>query len=150
MRAGTEARAGWPAGGFTLIELIVVLVVLGLLAALVGPQLFDRVSGAKRETARAQLELFGIALDNYRLDNGVYPTTEQGLAALNSQPAAPPAPAHWRGPYLRKRVPDDPWGRPYLYTSPGTHDPRGYDLVSHGRDGGPGGTGEDADVASWE
>lgn len=150
MRPGSSARAGPAAAGFTLIELIVVLVVLGLLAALVGPQLFDRVSGAKQETTRAQLELFGIALDNYRLDNGAYPTTEQGLAALNARPGAPPAPSNWRGPYLRKQVPDDPWGQPYVYASPGTHDPNGYDLVSYGRDGEPGGTGEDADVASWE
>ncbi|MGH7556254.1 MAG: type II secretion system major pseudopilin GspG [Gemmatimonadota bacterium] len=150
MRGESPRRSVLPAGGFTLIELIVVLVVLGLLAALVGPQLFDRVSGAKWETARAQLELFGIALDNYRLDNGAYPTTEQGLATLNTRSTVPPAPSDWRGPYLRKRVPDDPWGRPYVYASPGTHDPRGYDLVSYGRDGEPGGTGEDADVASWE
>jgi general secretion pathway protein G len=136
--------------GFTLIELIVVLAVLGLLVALVGPQLFDRISGAKQETARAQIELFGLALDGYRLDNGQYPTTEQGLEALNARPEAPPTPTNWRGPYLRKRVPVDSWDKPYEYKSPGTHDPRGYDLVSYGRDGEPGGSGEDADVTSWQ
>lgn len=136
--------------GFTLIELIVVLVVLGLLAALVGPQLFDRISGAKQDTARAQIELFALALDGYRLDNGQYPTTEQGLEALNAKTAISPVPTNWRGPYLRKRVPDDPWGRRYVYASPGTHDAGGYDLVSYGRDGEPGGSGEDADVASWQ
>lgn len=136
--------------GFTLIELIVVLVVLGLLAALVGPQLFDRLSGAKSEAARAQIELFGLALDSYRLDNGQYPTTEQGLESLNTRPAIEPAPTNWRGPYLRKSVPLDPWNRPYHYAHPGAQDPQRYDLVSYGRDGEPGGSGEDADVTSWQ
>jgi general secretion pathway protein G len=136
--------------GFTLIELLVVLVVLGLLAALVGPRLFDRVSDAERKTAVAQIELFGLALDSYRLDNGRYPTTEQGLEALNQRPTTPPLPPNWRGPYLRKGVPEDPWGQAYVYTSPGVHSPTGYDLASLGRDGAPDGAGDDADVVSWE
>ncbi len=136
--------------GFTLIELLVVLVVLGLLATLVAPRLFDRLSGARQETARAQIELFGLALDNYRLDNHRYPTTEQGLAALERKPTIEPVPPRWRGPYLRKAIPEDPWGNRYVYRSPGSHDPEGYDLLSLGRDGEPGGTDEDADVTSWQ
>ncbi len=132
--------------GFTLIELLVVLVVLALLAALVGPQIVGRVSDARATAARTQLELLGLALDAYRLDNGSYPTTAQGLAALRARPARPPVPPAWRGPYLRKDVPADPWGRPYEYRSPGRRNPDGYDLVTLGRDGASGGTGEDADL----
>jgi general secretion pathway protein G len=146
--AGDRSRA--PIRGFTLIELLVVLIVLGLLAALVGPRLLERVSDAERKAAVAQIELFGLALDSYRLDNGRYPTTEQGLEALNHRPTTAPAPPNWRGPYLRKSVPDDPWGRRYVYTSPGVHNPTGYDLASLGRDGAAGGSGDDADVTSWE
>ena len=148
MTARRESSA--PIRGFTLIELLVVLVVLGLLAALVGPRLLERVSDAERKTAQAQIELFGLALDSYRLDNGRYPTTEQGLEALNRRPTTAPAPSNWRGPYLRKSVPDDPWGRPYVYTSPGVNNPTSYDLASFGRDGAAGGSGDDADVTSWE
>lgn len=148
MTARREARA--PIRGFTLIELLVVLVVLGLLAALVGPRLLERVSDAERKAAQAQIELFGLALDSYRLDNGRYPTTEQGLEALNRRPTTEPAASNWRGPYLRKSVPDDPWGRPYVYTSPGVRNPASYDLASFGRDGAAGGSGDDADVTSWE
>jgi general secretion pathway protein G len=132
--------------GFTLIELIVVIIVLGLLAGLVAPQIFGRVSEAKGVTAKTQIELLGAALDSYRLDNGGYPTTEQGLAALREKPAAGPVPANWRGPYLRKDSPLDPWGRPYVYTFPGARNKNGFDLLSLGRDGKPGGDGEDADV----
>lgn len=136
--------------GFTLIEILVVIIVLGLLAALVGPQIFGRVSEAKTATARTQIELLGLALDNYRLDNGSYPTTEQGLAALEERPTREPLPPNWKGPYLRKALPLDPWGRPYVYRSPGEHDPSGYDLATLGRDGQPGGTDEDADITSWK
>jgi general secretion pathway protein G len=132
--------------GFTLLELIVVIIVLGLLAGLVAPQIFGRVSEAKTTTARTQLELIGVALDNYRLDNGSYPTTEQGLQALREKPTRAPVPLNWRGPYLRKDVPQDPWDRPYLFAAPGQRNPTGYDLSSLGRDGKPGGTGEDEDV----
>ena len=136
--------------GFTLIEILVVIIVLGLLAALVGPRILGRVSEAKSATARTQIDLLGLALDNYRLDNGEYPTTEQGLAALQEKPSREPLPLNWRGPYLKKAVPLDPWGRPYLYKSPGEHNPTGYDLFTFGRDGQPGGEDEDADITSWQ
>ena len=132
--------------GFTLIELIVVIIVLGLLAGLVAPQIFGRVSEAKSVTAMTQIELLSAALDSYRLDNGGYPTTEQGLAALRDKPTAGPVPANWRGPYLRKDIPLDPWGRAYMYAIPSTRNKTGFDLLSLGRDGKPGGDGEDADI----
>src|SRR2546429_9993100 len=109
--------------GFTLIEVLVVIIVLGLLAALVGPRILGRVSEAKSATARTQIDLLGVALDNYRLDNGMYPATEQGLEALQEKPTREPVPLNWPGPYLKKAVPLDPWGRPYLYKSPGEHKP---------------------------
>ena len=136
--------------GFTLIEILVVIIVLGMLAALVGPRILGRVSEAKGAAARTQIELLGLALDSYRLDNGSYPTSEQGLAALNEKPAREPLPQNWRGPYLRKAIPADPWGRPFVYRSPGEANPTGYDLLTLGRDGQPGGNEEDADVASWK
>ena len=146
----TRARSAFhvprSAFGFTLIELLVVLVVIAVLAGLVGPMVFRNVGDAKVTAARAQLELFGLALDQYRLDNDYYPSTAQGLDALRTAPAGDPAARNWRGPYLRKPVPADPWGRPYTYRSPGEHSPTTYDLVSLGRDGRPGGEGEDADV----
>jgi general secretion pathway protein G len=136
--------------GFTLIEILVVITVIGLLAALVGPRILGRVSEAKSATAKAQLEMLGVALDNYRLDNGSYPTTEQGLTALQEKPSRDPAPLNWRGPYLKRTIPADPWGRPYVYRSPGEHDPAGNDLSTLGKDGQPGGEGEDADITSWK
>jgi general secretion pathway protein G len=132
--------------GFTLLELVVVIIVLGLLAGIVAPQIIGRLSEAKSTTARTQIELLSVALDGYRLDNGSYPTTEQGLAALREKPTRAPIPANWRGPYLRKTVPMDPWGRPYLYRVPGERNPSAFDLESLGRDGKVGGEGEDADV----
>jgi general secretion pathway protein G len=136
--------------GFTLIELLVVIIVLGLLAALVGPRILGRVSEAKTATAKTQVELLGAALDNYRLDTGAYPTTEQGLDALQKAPTREPIPLNWRGPYLKRDVPSDPWGRPYVYKSPGEHNPTSYDLSTLGRDGQPGGEGEDTDVLNWK
>ena len=136
--------------GFTLIEIMVVVIILGLLAVLVAPRVIGRLATAKDKTTRTQIEMLGTALDTYRLDNGVYPTTEQGLEALWTRPATPPAPRNWTGPYLRKRPPADPWGNPYVYRSPGQANPDGYDLLSLGRDGAPGGEGEDADLRSWE
>ena len=135
-----------PRRAFTLLEIIVVIIVLALLAGLVAPQIFGRVSEARGATARTQIELLGTALDNYRLDNGAYPATEQGLSALREKPTRAPVPANWRGPYLRKDVPNDPWGRPYIYRFPGERNATTYDLSSLGRDGRPGGTGEDADI----
>lgn len=139
-----------PRAGFTLIEVLVVIIVIGLLAGLVGPRILGRVSEARTATARTQIELLGLALDNYRLDNGSYPTTEQGLAALQEKPTREPAVPNWRGPYLRKAIPADPWGRPYGYTSPGRQSSSGYDLWTFGRDGQSGGEGDDEDVLSWK
>lgn len=130
--------------GFTLIELLVVVIIIGLLAALVGPRLFGRVGKSKQAAAQAQIELFGVALDNFRLDVGRYPTTEEGLQALQANPGHD----GWDGPYLKKEIPLDPWGRPYIYRSPGEHGE--YDLVSYGADGAPGGEGENADIVSWQ
>ena len=127
-----------------------VIVVITLLAAPVGPNVFRNLGMAKDATARSQIELFGAALDSYRLDNGRYPTTGQGLAALRTPPGTDPAPRNWRGPYLRKEVPLDPWGKPYVFVSPGEVNPTGYDLVSLGADGNAGGEGEDTDIVSWQ
>ena len=131
--------------GFTLVEILVVIIIIGLLAALVGPKLFGKVSMAKLKAAKAQIELFGSALDALRLDVGRYPTTEEGLKALREKPSGMEA---WRGPYLPKEIPLDPWGRPYVYKSPGTYGD--YDLISYGLDGTEGGEGENQDVVSWK
>jgi general secretion pathway protein G len=136
--------------GFTLIEILVVITVIGLLAALVAPMVFRNVGDAKLAATKAQIEIFGLALDTYRLDNDYLPSSAQGLEALRTLPSGEPAPRNWRGPYLKKAVPVDPYGHPYLYRSPGEANPASYDLLSLGRDGKPGGTGEDADVNSWE
>lgn len=130
--------------GFTLVELLVVMVMIALLAALVGPRLFPKVGKGKQSAAQAQIELFGQALDQLRLDTGRYPSTQEGLNALMTNPGM----EKWDGPYLKKSLPQDPWGKPYHYQCPGTHGD--YDLFSYGRDGSPGGDGEDKDVASWE
>ena len=132
--------------GFTLIELLVVIAVLGLLAGLVGPRIVGHVSDAKSTAARTQIDLLGVALDSYRLDNGSYPTTEQGLAALRDRPAREPVPTNWKGPYLRKAVPQDPWGRPYIYRVEPSQG-AAFELHSLGRDGKPGGEGEDTDLS---
>lgn len=136
--------------GFTLIELLVVITVIAILAGLVGPMVFRNVGDAKVSAARAQIELFALALDQYRLDNDFYPGTTQGLTALRDKPSGDPEARNWRGPYLRKAIPLDPWGRPYTYKSPGDVNHDSYDLLSLGRDGQLGGTGEDADVTSWD
>ncbi len=149
MRIGNRKRR-LDERGVTLLEVVVVVIILGLLAALVGPRIFGRVSEAKSQTARTQIGLLSLALDNYRLDNGAYPTTGQGLAALRARPTSDPVPRAWKGPYLRREVPLDPWGRPYLYTNPGEVNPSEFDLLTLGRDGQPGGEGEDADITSWE
>jgi general secretion pathway protein G len=128
-------RSARPRSGFTLIEILVVIAVLAMLAALVAPNVFQHVGTAKDATARSQIELLGAALDAYRLDNGRYPSTDQGLDALQEQPTIQPLPSNWRGPYLRKAVPPDPWGNPYIYLSPGEANPRGYDLLSLGARG---------------
>lgn len=128
--------------GFTLLELLVVIVIIGLLAAYVGPRYFSQLGKSERKAAKAQIEAFGKALDTYRLDTGNYPTTEQGLAALTTKPDGEP---RWDGPYLQKAIPVDPWGRPYVYRSPGQNDE--FDLFSYGKDGQSGGEGDNADVS---
>lgn len=130
--------------GFTLLELLVVIVIIGLLAGLVAPRYFDQLGKSNTKIALAQIDALGKALDQYRLDVGSYPTTEQGLGALNARPQNLPK---WAGPYLKKAVPADPWGAPYSYKFPGDHGD--YDLLSLGADGQPGGTGEASDVTSW-
>ncbi len=135
--------------GFTLIEILVVIVVIAILATLVAPNIFQHVGAAKDATAKSQIEMLSAALDAYRLDNGRYPTTEQGLNALWEKPTIDP-PSNWRGPYLRKPVPPDPWGKAYMYTFPGQQNTLGFDLLTYGADGKPGGDGEDADIVSWQ
>jgi general secretion pathway protein G len=149
-RAGIRARkCTRHRHAFTLIELLVVIAIIAVLAAVVAPSVFRNVGDAKQAAARSQVELFGTALNQYRLDNDTYPITEQGLGALRGMPTTGDPPRNWRGPYLSRVVPLDPWGRPYLYVSPGAENPQSYDLYSLGRDGTPGGEGEDADVTSW-
>lgn len=140
-----RARRGGPRRrGFTLLELLVVMVIIGLLAGYVGPKFFAQIGKAENKTARAQIDALGKALDQYRIDTGRYPSTEQGLAALVVKPPNEP---RWSGPYLTKGVPTDPWGRPYLYKIPGDHGE--YDLLSYGKDGQPGGGGDAEDVTNW-
>jgi general secretion pathway protein G len=131
------------ARGFTLLELLVVVAIIGLLAAYVAPRFFSQIGKSEQSVAKAQLEAFSRALDAYRLDVGAYPTTEEGLKVLFERPAGS---GKWNGPYLQKTVPDDPWGRPYVYKMPGAKFE--YDLYSLGKDGQPGGTGDAADVGS--
>jgi general secretion pathway protein G len=130
--------------GFTLVEILVVMVIIGLIASLVGPRLFPKLGKGKQSAAKAQIELLGQGLDQFRLDVGRYPTTQEGLNALMVNPGGID---QWEGPYLKKELPKDPWERPYIYQCPGTHGE--YDLFSYGRDGALGGEGEDKDVVSW-
>jgi len=141
VRCGQSLRS---ARGFTLLELLVVLVILGLLVGVVAPRFFGQVGKSEVQVAAAQIRSLADALDQYRLDVGRYPTTEQGLVALNTQPAGV---TRWRGPYLKKAVPNDPWGNPYQYRAPGEHGE--VDLYSFGSDGQPGGTGDAADITNW-
>lgn len=139
---GTARCKRWV--GFTLLELLVVMVIIGLLAGYVGPRYFTQIGKSQVKTARAQIDALEKALDQYRLDTGHYPTAEQGLSALVARPANE---VRWDGPYLKKALPLDPWGNPYVYRIPGQ---RGeFDLVSYGKDGQPGGTDEAADVTNW-
>ncbi len=130
--------------GFTLLELLVVMVIIGLLAGYVGPKYFSQVGKSEVKAARAQIDALEKALDQYRLDVGRYPSTEQGLAALNKRPSGE---NRWQGPYLRKEVPPDPWGNAYQYRQPGEHGE--FDLFSFGKDGKLGGEAEAADIVNW-
>jgi len=133
--------------GFTLIEIMVVVVILGILAAIVVPRLLDEPERARRTSAATQIRSFEEALGMFRLDNGYYPSTEQGLEALVTQPTIGRIPTRYKdGGYIR-RIPNDPWGNPYVYLSPGVHGD--YDLLSYGADGQPGGEGDNADIANW-
>jgi general secretion pathway protein G len=141
---GAKKAGGARSAGFTLLELLVVIVIIGLLAAYVGPKYFSQLGKSEVTVARAQIEAFEKSLDTYRLDVGRYPTTEEGLNALMSAP--PTAAGKWNGPYLKKGVPADPWGHAYQYRAPGTKGE--YEIVSLGKDGQPGGAGEAADISS--
>lgn len=136
--------AGRRVGGFTLLELLVVMVIIGLLVGYVAPRYFAQLGKSEVRATQAQIGAFERALDTYRLDVGHYPTTEQGLTALVVRPQNE---AKWNGPYLQKAVPSDPWGHPYQYKSPGEHGE--YDLYSFGKDGQPGGSGDAADITNW-
>lgn len=131
--------------GFTLMELLIVLVLIGLLAALVAPTLYQRINPAKESAARAQIENFMTALDSYFVDTGRYPNGTEGLKALRAKPESI---EKWNGPYLKKEIPSDPWGHAYVYRAPGRNG--GYEIVSYGADGREGGEGENADINSWE
>ena len=132
------------AAGFTLLELLVVMVIIGLLAGYVGPKYFAQIGKSEIKTAKAQIDSLDKALAQYRIDTGHYPSTEQGLAALVTKPQNEPK---WEGPYLTKGLPMDPWGNPYQYKSPGEHGD--VDILSFGKDGQPGGTAENADITNW-
>lgn len=129
--------------GFTLMELLVVLVIIGLLAAFVGPIVFQWISPAKQTAARQQIDGFMTALDSYLIDHGQYPTTDQGLDALRTDPGT----ENWKGPYLRKEIPVDPWGNAYVYRAPGRSG--GFEIVSYGSDGLEGGSADAEDIESW-
>jgi general secretion pathway protein G len=141
MRRTVTAKAE---AGFTLLELLVVMVIIGLLAGYVGPKYFSQIGKSEIKAARAQIDAFEKALDQYRLDTGRYPSSEQGLAALMASPSGE---AKWGGPYLKKAVPMDPWGKPYVYRLPGQKGE--FDLLSYGKDGQPGGDGDGADIGNW-
>lgn len=130
--------------GFTLLELLVVLVIIGLLAGYVGPRYFSQIGKSESKIAKAQIEAFDKALSQYRIDTGRFPSTEQGLNALFIKPTNEPK---WDGPYLSKAVPLDPWGKPYIYRYPGQK--AEYELFTLGKDGAPGGSGDAADVTNW-
>jgi general secretion pathway protein G len=129
--------------GFTLLELLVVLVILGLLASFVGPRYFDQLGRSNAKVARAQIDALEKALEHYRLDTGRYPSSDQGLAALMERPGDE---SRWAGPYLKKQVPNDPWGHPYAYRA--GVGANGFEILSLGADGKPGGDGENADIRS--
>lgn len=132
--------------GFTFVEIMVVVIILGVLAAIVLPKFMGRTEEARVSAAESQVGVFATGLDAYELDNGKYPTSEQGLGALMKEPTTPPVPRRWKGPYLQKNAPKDPWGSDYIYKSPGVQNTRSYDLLSYGPDGKEGGND---DITNW-
>jgi general secretion pathway protein G len=132
--------------GFTLIELLVVVIIIGVLAAFVGPKIIGRVGQSQVTAAKNQIGALESSLDMFFIDNGRYPTTEEGLEALNTKPDGA---KKWRGPYLKKKLPKDPWGNDYIYICPG-REGRDYEIISYGADGEEGGEGDNADIVSWE
>ena len=138
--------------GFSLIEIMAVVIIIGLLVALVGVNVTGQMDSARVKTAEAQIDRLASALEFYRMDNAVYPTTEQGLDALIQKPTTPPEPRRYQpdGYLQRKSLPLDPWGEPYQYRSPGEHNPRGFDLWSWGADRAPGGSDDGADIGNWD
>lgn len=138
-------RAAHHGGGFTLLELLVVMVIIGLLAGFVAPRYFSQIGKSQVKATKAQIDALDKAVEQFRIDVGRLPSNEEGLAVLN---VAPPNEPNWGGPYLKKDVPKDPWGHPYVYLTPGTHN-NDFDLMSYGKDGQPGGSGENADIGNW-
>ncbi len=136
--------------GFTFLELMVVVVILGILATYVAPKFMGRTDDARSVKAKVDIASIETSLRMYRLDNGQYPTTEQGLLALIEKPSTDPIPSNWseKGYLEKKKIPKDPWGKEYIYLSPGVHDE--YDVISHGADGASGGEGKNKDINSWE
>ena len=144
-RVTQTKKSGSGPRGFTLMELLVVLAILGLLMSLVGPRVLSQLGGAKTKTAAIQIKDLEQSMEMYKLDVGRFPTTEEGLVALVAKPAGV---VGWNGPYLKSDVPLDPWNREYMYKSPGEH--AEVDIYSYGQDGTPGGEGEDSDVGNWK
>ncbi len=144
MQKSARASVVAQEGGFSLIELLIVMVILGLIASLVGPKMFGKLGMAKQKTAKTQIEMLMTGLDAYRLDIGKYPSSQEGLEALVDNNRS----EKWKGPYLSKAIPKDPWDNPYNYQNPGEHGE--VDIMSYGADGQAGGEGEDADIGSWE
>ena len=149
MSCSSDRRRRRGRHGFTLIELLVVIAIIATLAAVVAPAVFRNVADAKTTSARSQIDILALALNSYRLDSDVFPSNEQGLEALRTIPATGEPPRNWRGPYLSRVVPSDPWGRPFVYVQPGRENATSFDLYTLGRDGRIGGEGEDADITSW-
>jgi general secretion pathway protein G len=138
-------RDAFSTTGFTLVEIMIVIIIIGLIAALVAPRFFGKLTIAKQKAAKVQIGHFETAVDAFRLDVGRYPTSEEGLKALREKPSGAD---NWQGPYLPKEIPVDPWGAPYIYKSPGEKED--YEIISYGLDKAPGGTGENEDIVSWK